>query len=111
MPVPVWHMFCTFQVSTPFLAHVTDCQTFKGACCAVLTPDMTIPWFACCRRMKGEYVYFAMVIFIAVMLILVVVINYQFGASFFVFLLLVAMLIYCIISTVFLLLAVVGHDE
>ena len=61
--------------------------------------------------MKGEYVYFAVVIFIAVMLILVVAINYQFGASFFVFLLLVAMLIYCIISTVFLLLAVVGHDE
>ena len=57
--------------------------------------------------MKGEYVYFAVVIFIAVMLILV---NYQFGASFFSFLLLVAMLIYCIIGVVFLLLAVVGHD-
>ena len=66
---------------------------------------------ASCRRMTGEYVYFAVVIFIAVMLILVVLVNYQFGASFFVFLLLVAMLISCIISTVFLLLAVVGHDE
>ena len=61
--------------------------------------------------MKGEYVYFAVVIFIAVMLILVVLVNYQFGASFFSFLLLVAMLIYCIIGVVFLLLAVVGHDE
>ena len=65
----------------------------------------------CYRRRTGEYVYFAVVIFIALMLIMVVLVNFQFGASFFVFLLLVAMLIYCIIGVVFLLLAVVGHDE
>lgn len=63
------------------------------------------------RRRTGEYVYFAVVIFIALMLIMVVLVNFQFGASFFVFLMLVAMLIYCIIGVVFLLLAVVGHDE
>ena len=61
--------------------------------------------------MKGEYVYFAVVVFIALMLILVVLLNWQWGAPFFTFLLLIAMLIYGIIGTVFLLLAVVGHDE
>ena len=61
--------------------------------------------------MKGEYVYFAVVAFIAVMLILVLLLNWQWGAPFFVFLLLVAMLIYCIIGTVFLLLAVVDPSQ
>ena len=64
-----------------------------------------------CRRMTGEYVYFSTVVFIALMIIVVVWVNYQWGASFFTFLMLIAMLIYCIIGTVLLLLAVVGHDE
>ncbi|DBB04425.1 TPA: hypothetical protein ACH3X1_012907 [Trebouxia sp. C0004] len=62
-------------------------------------------------RMTAEYVYFSVVIFIALMLILIVIINFQWAASFFTFLLLLAMLIYGIIGTVFLLLAMVGHDE
>lgn len=61
--------------------------------------------------MDAEYVYFSVVIFIALMLILVVIVNFQWGASFFTFLLLLAMLIYGILGTVFLLLAMVGHDE
>jgi len=64
-----------------------------------------------CSRMTAEYVYFSVVIFIALMLILIVIINFQWAASFFTFLLLLAMLIYGIIGTVFLLLAMVGHDE
>ena len=52
------------------------------------------------RRMTGEYVYFATVVLIALVMVLVVAVNYQWGASFFTFLLLIAML-----------LAVVGHDE
>ena len=64
-----------------------------------------------CSRMTAEYVYFSVVIFIALMLILILIINFQWAASFFTFLLLVAMLIYGIIGTVFLLLAMVGHDE
>ena len=63
------------------------------------------------RRMTGEYVYFAIVMFIALMIILIVWVNYQWGASFFTFLMIILMLIYCIIGTVLLLLAVVGHDE
>ncbi|KAL0048626.1 hypothetical protein WJX82_007262 [Trebouxia sp. C0006] len=62
-------------------------------------------------RMTAEYIYFSVVIFIALMLILIVIINFQWAASFFTFLLLLAMLIYGIIGTVFLLLAMVGHDE
>ncbi|DBA78043.1 TPA: hypothetical protein ACH3X2_008019 [Trebouxia sp. C0005] len=62
-------------------------------------------------RMTAEYVYFSVVIFVALMLILIVIINFQWAASFFTFLLLLAMLIYGIIGTVFLLLAMVGHDE
>lgn len=61
--------------------------------------------------MTGEYVYFSIVVFIALMIIVVVWVNYQWGANFFTFIMLIAMLIYCIIGTVLLLLAVVGHDE
>ena len=64
-----------------------------------------------CSRMTAEYVYFSVVIFVALMLILIVIINFQWAASIFTFLLLLAMLIYGIIGTVFLLLAMVGHDE
>ncbi|KAL3142107.1 hypothetical protein ABBQ32_004725 [Trebouxia sp. C0010 RCD-2024] len=62
-------------------------------------------------RMTGEYVYFSVVMFVALLTILIVWINFQWGASFFTFLVIIAMLIYSIIGTVLLLLAVVGHDE
>ncbi|KAL3153203.1 hypothetical protein ABBQ38_011953 [Trebouxia sp. C0009 RCD-2024] len=61
--------------------------------------------------MTGEYVYFSILMFLALLTILIVWINFQWGASFFTFLIIIAMLIYSIIGTVLLLLAVVGHDE
>ena len=91
-------------------ASASCCKRQITTCCMCCNKQQIINcmW---CSRMTAEYVYFSVVIFIALMLILIVIINFQWAASFFTFLLLLAMLIYGIIGTVFLLLAMVGHDE
>ena len=91
--------------------HAFFCACSSNTQCDLHDSALTLTRHVLCSRMTAEYVYFSVVIFIALMLILIVIVNFQWAASFFTFLLLLAMLIYGIIGTVFLLLAVVGHDE
>ena len=102
----------TLRSDSAYKHHVPlhACSSFNTQC-DLFDSALTLTRHVLCSRMTAEYIYFSVVIFIALMLILIVIVNFQWAASFFTFLLLLAMLIYGIIGTVFLLLAVVGHDE
>ena len=63
-----------------------------------------------CSRLIGEQVYLALAIFLSVMCVLVVWLHYQFGATFFTFHLCWVTVLYCLIGTIFLLVAAVGND-
>ncbi|KAK9815948.1 hypothetical protein WJX72_012476 [[Myrmecia] bisecta] len=62
------------------------------------------------KRQAGEYAYFAVVIFVVLVLCVTVLVHCQWLATSFTFLLLLLMLIYTLIGLVFCAIAVVGHD-
>ena len=63
-----------------------------------------------CSRQLASYIYLALAIFLSLLCVLAVWIHFQWGASFFTFLLCLVTVLSCIFGTIFLVVAVVGND-
>ena len=77
-----------------------------------LLPALTPPRlaFPACSRQIASYVYLASAVFLSLLCVLAVWLHFQWGASFSTFLLCLVTVLYCILGTIFLVVAVVGND-
>ena len=68
------------------------------------------PLLPVCSRQIALYIYLALGLFLSLLCVMAVWIHFQWGASFFTFLLCLLTVLSCIFGTIFLAVAAVGND-